>query len=448
MKTVAAAYAAALAGRDACRVREPAEPDGELAWQARWFSGACGRQFTTTDGDSAVVTCFGEWNREAGPDFVRCTVQIDGEEKRGAVEVDLDASGWEQHRHAINPDYDNVALHVMVRRPARRHFTRTASNRNVPQVCLADHAAAPPEWDSFAPARPGRCSAPLRALNPDSLVALLATAAERRLSRKGSELDAMILARGTDAALYEAVAVALGYKSNKLPFRLIAQRIPLRKAASPGGEALLFGIAGFLERPEPPARAAREHTAALWSSWWKQRSAHTAAILAPNLWKLAGTRPANHPLRRLGALAVIARHWPSVRRAIESGREEPLQDVLGRLEHPFWSFQTTWQSRRRNAPMALLGAGRIRDIFANVSLPLAHARGRDTDDWREIPASGPNASLRTVCARLFGGPLPRRLPRRLFVHQGLLQIHADFCLRDHGECAQCSLPSLVERVSA
>lgn len=446
MKSVAIAYDEALAGRGACRVRETAQPAGELAWQARWFSGACGRQFTSTDGVPVIVTDFGEWNREAGPDFVRCTVQIDGETKRGAVEVDLEASGWEQHRHATNPDYDNTVLHILVHRPARRHFSRTASNRNVPQICLADHAAAAPEWESLAPARPGRCCAPLRDLSAAKLTDLLAVAAERRIRQKGAELDSMIRARGADAVLYEAVALALGYKSNKLPFRLLAQRVPPRKAASANGEALLFGLAGFLERPAPSASDARAHTAALWESWWRQRSAHAALMLPRHLWKMTGLRPANHPLRRLGALVCIAREWPAVRRALESGSEAALQKVLGDLEHPFWSFHTTWQSRRRTSPLALLGAGRIRDIFANVSIPLAHAR-EGGEDWLKVAAATPNATLRTVCARLFGGPMPHTLPRRLFVHQGLLQIHADFCLRDQGECSRCRFPSLVQSVS-
>ena len=195
------AYEQALRGRIA-RVSEPSpQDDNELAWQARWFSGACGRAFTTTSGAKAVISDLGEWNREAGPDFVRAAVQLDGREHHGAIEVDLEASGWEQHRHATNPDYENVVLHVIVRRPYKRHFSRTATHREVPQICLADHHEAAAEWESVAAARPGRCAAPLRALSVDQLSDLLAVAARRRLERKGAVLAAMMDARGVDAAL-------------------------------------------------------------------------------------------------------------------------------------------------------------------------------------------------------------------------------------------------------
>jgi hypothetical protein len=257
----------------------------------------------------------------------------------------------------------------------------------------------------------------------------------------------MMAARGVDAALYEALALTLGYKSNKLPFQLLAQRVPLKMAASARGEALLFGLAGFLESPVPPPGAARREIAALWSLWWKLRAAHTQAILPRNTWKLAGLRPANHPLRRLGALASLARRWKVVRAALESGDLATLQETLGSLEHPFWSFRTSWTSPPRPAPLALLGPDRIREIYANVVLPLALARGPQPL-WQDLPAGPPNATLQVVSARLFGGPLPRSLPKRLFIHQGLLQIYADFCLRDHGECARCRFPSLVADLPA
>lgn len=441
MSRAATAYDEALRSRTT-RAREEAGPDNELVWQARWFSGACGREFAAADGRKVVVHDFGEWNREAGPDFAHCTVEIAGAKRHGAIEVDLDAAGWEQHRHAQNPDYEQVVLHVVVRGTARRHFARTASHREIPQVCLAGQVGCEAEWDAAAPARPGRCAAPLRDLPPSEMAALLSEAARRRMARKGHTLAAMIAARGRDAALFEAVAVTLGYRNNKLPFQLTAQRVPAAAAARSGGEALLFGVAGFLEQPEPPDGDARAELTALWASWWRQRASRAATILPRTAWRLAGLRPANHPLRRLGALAAMARRWVEVRTALESADEAALRRVLSSLEHPFWSFRTAWTSPRRSSPLALLGPDRIREIFVNVAVPLAAARGGEAV-WSHLPAGPSNATLRVVTARLFAGPLPRTLPRRLEMQQGLLQIYADFCLRDHGECARCRFPGLI-----
>jgi hypothetical protein len=444
---IAADYRDALL-REETRVRETLPSDNELAWQARWFSGACGREFTASSGEKVAILDFGEWNREAGPDFVRATVRINEREHQGSIEVDLDTSGWEQHGHATNPAYANVVLHVVVRKALRRHFSRNLHHQEIPQICLQDHTSAFSEWNTAANARPGRCAAPLRVMDPERLSSLLEVAARRRLAHKGSVLQKMISSRGEDAALFEAIAVTLGYKNNKLPFQLLAQRVPCRLAAKPGGEAQLFGLAGFLERPEPPAGAAKAEITSLWSAWWKRRASCERAIFSREAWQLSGVRPANHPLRRLGALAAIARRWIEVRHAVRSADWKSFAATLTSLHHEFWSYHTTWQSRRRNRPIALLGAERIRDIYANVVLPLAIIRGSTSTDWLELRSGPPNATMRIVVARLFSGSLPRHLPRRLYVQQGLLQIYSDFCLRDHHECAHCGFPALVERLSA
>lgn len=424
-----------------------AATDSELAWQARWFSGACGRRFVSEDGQEVFVAGFGEWNREAGPDFANACVRIAGEERRGAVEVDLDAAGWEQHRHATNPDYENVILHVVVRPSARRHFPRSASNRAIPQICLS---AKLPEGETpraTAPSRHSHCRAPLRDLPPEKLSNLLAAAARRRLEQKGAALAAMIDAHGIDAALYEGVAIALGYKNNKLPMQLLAQRVPSAVAATVRGEALLFGLAGFLEKPQPPSLEARDAIASLWKNWWRQRAEREHLILPRTKWRLTGLRPSNHPLRRLGALAMIARHWKYVRIALESGELPALEKVLGTLRNPFWSFHTTWNSPRRSEPLSLIGSDRVRDIYANISLPLAIARGAEPR-WLDLSAAASNSTSRLAAERLFGGPLPRALRNRLYAQHGLLQIHTDFCKQSHGECSRCRFPGLVERLSA
>jgi hypothetical protein len=434
--------------RPASLVSESApSADRELVWQARWFSGECGRSFTTLDGGQVQIISFGEWNREAGPDFRLVQIEIDGHRHRGCLEVDLEASGWEDHHHATNPAYENVVLHVIVHRPARRTFSRTATHREVTQVCLADHPASSAEWSGLAPARPGRCSGTLRELPADQLESLLRIAAQRRLEQKAARLASAIEARGSHAAIYEALAITLGYKNNKLPFQLLAQRVPHQLAASSTGEALLFGLAGFLEKPQPPRDLAREEMGSLWQDWWKLRAAHAHLVLPRQAWHLAGQRPSNHPVRRLGALAVIARHWKEISPALQSGDFSRVTTTLAAIAHPFWSHHTSFTGATSAAPIALLGPDRIREIFVNLALPLAWLQG-SLPDWHHLPAATPNATLRVVAARLFHGEIPDKLPHKAFVQQGLLQIYQDFCLREPDDCRTCRFPTLISRLTA
>lgn len=68
----------------------------------------------TDDGRAVRVLHPGFWNRSAGPDFKGAILQFDdGPAVSGDVEIDVDAGGWFGHRHAGNPNYRQVILHVV-----------------------------------------------------------------------------------------------------------------------------------------------------------------------------------------------------------------------------------------------------------------------------------------------------------------------------------------------
>src|ERR1700704_1733650 len=126
--------------RTAGRVREralflPLRIPNELELQARWFGGEFGKQFVTTTGDKIDIVQFGTWNREAGPDFRDAAICINGADPiRGTIEIDLLDRNWELHGHATNPMFEETVLHVFLEKSDREFFTRTQSNRNVPQI--------------------------------------------------------------------------------------------------------------------------------------------------------------------------------------------------------------------------------------------------------------------------------------------------------------------------
>src|SRR5207244_10059360 len=168
-------------------------------------------------------------------------------------------------------------------------------------------------------ARPGRCQAPLKNLPEQRVRNVLDAAAQFRLRQKANRIRNKIDTHGRDETLFQEIASALGYKENKLPFTLLAQRLPLRllRENVRSCEALLFGGAGFLETPDLDVykKSAREYVRQLWDGWWPYRDELQRFILPANTWRLSSTRPVNHPQRRLAALAVLARDWSRLQRA-------------------------------------------------------------------------------------------------------------------------------------
>ena len=460
--------------RDTGRVRERAlfvspRIPSELELQARWFAGDFGKRFVSTTGDKIDIVQFGTWNREAGPDFRDAAIRINSSDPiRGCIELDVSDRSWETHGHATNPAFEETALHVFVEKSDREFFTHTKSNRNVPQVCI-DPAVLPDASSANLPlARPGRCQAPLKDLPEERVRSVFEAAAQFRLQQKANRIRNKIDSHGRDQALFQEIAAALGYKENKLPFTLIAQRLPLKLLHDKpdDGEAMLFGLAGFLEAPDLSVfkRSTREYVRKLWDRWWPHRDEMQRMILPAKVWRLTGTRPVNHPQRRLGALSTLAREWRAFRRAMgktiagdpasqSSGVARPLASTASNffsgLDHPFWKYHYTLTAEASPKAMALIGESRVADILANVLFPFWLSE--DSEVWPEyaqLPARLSNRRLETAATRLFGND-PRRTQfvRTVAYQQGLLQIYEDFCMQDNSDCAQCPFPEQMRKWS-
>lgn len=419
----------------------------ELELQAHWFAGDFGHDYKTPDGDSVRIVQFGVWNHEAGPDFADAAVSINGGPPiRGCIELDVDARDWERHGHAENVDYENVVLHVCLRSGPREFFARTSQHRLVPRVLLDMTRLTNEPLNPLPEAKLGRCVGPLRELSKEKVEEVLLGAAQFRLKRKATALITLRELHGPDEALYQSLATTLGYKNNKLPFTLLAQRLPVATLlkAKADIEALLFGVSGFLGAPnlhdfDSPTRA---YLRGLWERWWPIRGTFGRLTIGAELWSKSGQRPANHPQRRLAALAQLVRHWPAVRALRRHGDPGEVQRSFARLKDPYWDHHYTLTSKTSPRPMALIGESRVTEMLVNVFLPLAV--GEDERYWihyKNLPASLTNRRVEVAALRLFGdSPLKHALLKFAAMQQGLLQIYEDFCMQDASDCAHCRFP--------
>jgi hypothetical protein len=439
----------------ASHLREPAghlaEKWTELEWQAMWYSGAFGTTFRTVAGSLVEIIQFGFWNREPGPDFVHASLRLDGEKLlEGDIELDIHVADWDRHGHSQNPAFDRVVLHLFLRKSGASHFTRTTLNREVIQIHLQSEIDFLQDHPPMA--HPGRCCAPLGRLTSRTIDSLIETAASVRMQKKADQFHRAATAHGMDEALFQAFAVALGYKLNKIPFLVLAQRTKLKLLQDHGSaaESLLFGVAGFLEDRtiNRAASVDADYWRHLWEHWWQLRGQFAHLILRPNLWRFGMTRPSNHPHRRLGALAELVRRWKEVR--LLSPRLEQVAEWISGLTHPFWDYHFTLTSRPTVRPFHLLGQTRINEILANVIHPMLVATSQpDWESYKKIRAELSNRRLTIVCQRLFGETERAREHRRfLYQQQGLLQIFEDFCLADATNCAACRFPEMVGKLSA
>lgn len=423
----------------------------ELELQALWFAGAFGRDFRTTTGKKVRIVQFGEWNRGAGPDFIQTAVEIDGELRTGPLELDPTAGDWENHGHATNPAFREVVLHVVFQSDARRVFTRTSDHVEVPQVVVTEmqlsDALNRPQRE-VAIAHPGRCVAPLKQMPTGAVERLLVDAAVYRAGMKASRWLRTADAHGRDAALFQSTAETLGYRGNSLAMRLLSQRASLQFLKSEGtaAESILFGTAGFLSSDlhEQAPPDTREYLRGLWETWWKNRACFETTGDRVIPWKTHGQRPANHPHRRVGALAALVEVWPRYRRLALARpfSAKPLIDFLQELDHGFWTHRHTLTSSASTGRVALFGRAQALELIANHLAPLAmHEDGMSWKSYHQLRNSAANEKVKRCGLRLFGST-KAALPwmRRVCHHQALLQVYQDFCLEDFSDCKDCPFP--------
>ncbi|MCB1205419.1 MAG: DUF2851 family protein, partial [Verrucomicrobiae bacterium] len=432
-------------------------PD-ELEIQARWFGGEYGRHFRGTSGEWIEIVQFGHWNRGAGPDFTEAAVLVDGCLRRGAIELDLDVRNWERHGHGANREFNGTVLHVFTDGPAStRFFTRTEAHGLVSQVLLPQYSGLQGPPDFLPEAFPGRCLVPLSRMVDDEVESLLLAAAQFRIRSKGARLRVMAGSTDPEQAFFQGLAEGLGFRHNKVAMAVLAQRCPLSALCGMDPlerEAWLFGSAGFLGArvfEEARTREAAIYVKNLWSEWWKLRGESDTTPPRALHWRADGTRPLNHPQRRVGVLALVAGQWGSWKRLLDipgKNLEKHVNNLSKIFDHSFWARHVSISSGALPRPVRMVGRDRLCDLLGNVIFPFAI--GVSEDLWEEyirLRAVGSNQKLRRAALRLFGLDADRKKLFTSYYHQqqGLLQIYEDFCLEDATDCRDCLFPGQLRQ---
>lgn len=408
------AYARARAGGSLTESLPPRERELEI--QARLFHGDYGTRWTTTHGEPFRILHFGEWNREAGPDFKGAKIEF---ERRGVetgdIEVDWDARDWENHGHALNPAFAGTRLHFFIQGGNPAAFARSIDHREIPQARLL-----------IENPRPFELRTPSAVVGLGEAREMVDRAAEFRiLAKRASHLAARAL-HGADEALFFSIAAGLGYKNNAIPFLLAAQRTGFSAVCGEEGEARLFGMAGFLEPRtfDDADQTTRTYLKPLWDAWWKVRDGFARNVLPRRVWKLSGIRPSNHPHRRLGALARVAREFGGLRKKIRDVGAKGFLEFFETLEHPYWSGHWNLSAEALDKPFALVGSDRAADLLINACYPMREP-AEAAKGLRELRGPQPSGVLRRASVWLVGRQ-ENSLMRSAWDQQGLLQLHRDF----------------------
>lgn len=423
-------------------------------WQAQWL---VPEPWRTVDGRALIVRYRGRWSAGFGPDFVDARLVLAGQEITGAVEIHRRAADWRAHGHHLDPAYNAVMLHVVMEDDGTP--CRTRDGRTLPTLALAPLLAGPLAAFPTGAAPLGAlgdtpCARDFLAAGTADFLRVLGRAGDERLALKAAGMEARFAATPPGAVLYAGLLDALGFSANRAPMAALGAALPLRvlesvllaapaEAREATAAALLLGTGGFLSGSLPAFILHGDRLRDMW-----QRMEGTA--LPSSVWATARVRPANHPVRRLLALAALLANGGAAEGLIATC----LAPLLAAPDEPRLIVRALRQTLR--PPSRLLagdaspiGADRAGEIAVNVVLPFALVYGLRTENdplvraaeqaWDAYPATRGNSVTRAMTDQLGGaGGLRVRTGR---LQQGLIALYNDRCKARM--CATCPVTHLM-----
>lgn len=416
-------------------------------WQYQYFART---DLRTTTGDEILIFNPGLKNPHAGPDFPQARVRIDGVVWVGSVEIHILTSGWIDHRHDLDPAYDNVVLHVVWKNdcpvlrndgsimPTLELFGRIDESFITNYKKLVNSPWIIPCIDQFSN------------VPPITKIDMIQKATATRLESKTETILAMLKSNDQDweETCYQLLARNFGFKVNADPFLMLARSVPFKTLLKHADkllqvEAMLFGQAGFLEdvkgNEDHVNRLVREY--ALLSVKYQMSSAR----LNRSQWRFLRLRPANFPTIRIAQFGMlIHKHRQLFGKLIHATSANEIVEVFALQQSPYWKEHYHF-FKKGKSEMPSMGLESIYMIIINTIVPLMVAYGKQRDDQdlvdrafmmlHEVPPET-NAIIRQWKTLKLS-------PLTAFDSQGLIELHDHYCMKHR--CLDCTIGAYLLR---
>lgn len=408
-------------------------------WKFRLFD-----QFkltTTITNDLIEIIKVGDHNQHAGPDFFNSKIKIADTLWAGNVEVHIRASDWNKHGHQQDKAYDNIILHVVYE--ADQSIYRT-SGEAIPTLELKNRI--PPfyysNYERFKLSKDWiACEKQFKEVPTIVLHTSLNRLLIERLEEKFNTMMEMLQLNkmNWEETFYQLLAKNFGFKTNALPFQLLAKSIPStilakHKSSLLQLEALLFGQAGFLEQ-----HFNDKYSLQLQNEYVFLKQKFKLIPIDNHLWKFLRLRPVNFPTIRIAQFAQLiyqSNHLFS--KMIEERELIQLKKLMDTTVSPYWRTHYVFEKMvaERNKK---LGEDSIDNIIINTIIPFLFVYGKVKGDdsyidralrFLEEMEGEKNTTINTWKTLKVSVKTAAET-------QALLQLKNKYC--DHKRCLACSI---------
>jgi hypothetical protein len=417
-------------------------------WKFRLFDRA---HLKTVDGEEIEIFSVGLHNSDAGPDFQNARIRIGDTVWAGNAELHLSSSDWKKHGHTTDNAYNNVILHVVYRDDEP---VILPDDRRLPTLELHDRIAAD-LYNRYHNLVFGNqtiipCEGSIGTVDEFTRRTWLTRVLIERLEKRSiTVVTALNLNRGDwEETFYQFLAANFGFKTNALPFELLARSLPQNILAKHKNnplqiEALVFGQAGFLE-----GDVVDEYPISLKKEYDFLRKKYSLTPIETHLWKFMRLRPQNFPTVRLAqfaALVVKSNHLFS--KVLDIRDVKTLRELFTGIHvNPYWDNHYRFDAESKNMAKNL-GQSSIDILLLNTlalfmfsygkHLQLQHYIDRGLKLLESLPKEQNNiiADFDTLGVKI----------NTAFESQGLLELKKNYC--NFKKCLQCGIGNKILRLA-
>ena len=413
----------------------------QYIWQFQYFNR---NELTTTSGDALEIIYQGNFNRNQGADFSEGKIKIGNTTWAGNIELHINASDWDLHKHSSDKNYNNIILHVVWQydrqiKDIGGNILPTLELQNRVSKFLLNKYEELMNTSSFI-----ACEKHAHTINHLVLLSWKQRLLAERLEARSAVIFTLLHQNNFhwEETFWWLIAKNFGIKVNGEAFEKIARSLPVNILAKHKNqvnqlEALLFGQAGLLEKDFTGSYAAM-----LQKEYRFYKKKYRLQQPAIQLFFLR-MRPANFPTLRLAQLAVLISHSTHLFSKVRE--EESLKKVSALLNvtaNDYWHYHYVFDEES-NFKQKNLGDQMINNILINTIVPILFAYGVHHNEqqykekaiaWLEQISSEKNAVTKGFEALSFSN-------KNSFDSQSYIQLKNEYCNRKR--CLECAIGNAI-----
>ncbi|MGQ8338737.1 DUF2851 family protein [Sunxiuqinia sp. A32] len=345
----------------------------QFIWQHRLYYA---QNMQTTDGDIIEIIQPGQHNTDSGPDFFNARIKIGETSWAGNVEIHQKASDWNRHQHEKDAAYDNVILHVV---QCNDHIVFNSNKEKIATYQFDYPKHLETNYEDLLKSKAWvACGSIIREADLLELKIRFHSLMIERLQQKTSEITDRLAQNNNDwnETFYQFLARNFGFKTNALPFEMLAKAVPLSILGKHKNdlfqlEALLFGTAGLLNQE----LLGDDYYLALRKEYSYLFKKYKLKPIEAHLWKFLRLRPVNFPSLRIAQFANLIHQSSALfSRLIELTDLKSIQKLFDISASNYWDnhyrFNKTAPIRKKH-----LGESAFQNIVINTIVPFLFVYG-------------------------------------------------------------------------